>query len=69
MAQDFDNLSKRFWTDHPEDLSRFVTGEDDVEIGKDINTEQHLVVARHTDITKWARRPSLWHLSVWWHRV
>ena len=55
MAQDFDNLSKRLWADHPQDLSRFVTGEDDVEIGEDINTEQHLVVARHTDITKWAQ--------------
>ena len=52
MAQDYDNIGKSLWTDHAADLSRFVLGEDDVEVLEDLDTEQQTVIARQTDITK-----------------
>ena len=55
MAQDYDNLGKSLWTDHATDLSRFVLGEEDVEVLEDLDTEQQTVIARQTDITKRVR--------------
>lgn len=52
MAQDYDNIGKSLWTAHADDLSRFVLGEDDVEVLADLGTEQQTVIARQTDITK-----------------
>ena len=52
MAQDYDNMGKSLWTDHAADLSRFVLGEENVEILEDLDTEQQTVIARQTDITK-----------------
>ena len=52
MAQDYDNIGKRLWTDHALDLSRFVLGEEDVEVLADLDTEQQTIIARQTDITK-----------------
>ena len=52
MAQDYDNMGKNLWTEHADDLSRFVLGQDDVEVLEDLETEQQTVIARHTDITK-----------------
>ena len=55
MAQDYDNLGKSLWTDHAVDLSRFVLGEENVEVLEDLDTEQQTVIARQTDITKRVR--------------
>ena len=55
MAQDYDNIGKSLWTDHADDLSRFVLGEEDVEVIADLDTEQQTVIARQTDITKRVR--------------
>lgn len=52
MAQDYDNMGKNLWTEHAADLSRFVLGQDDVEVLEDLETEQQTVIARRTDITK-----------------
>ena len=52
MAQDYDNMGKSLWADHAVDLSRFVLGEEDVEVLEDLDTEQQTVIARQTDITK-----------------
>ena len=54
MAQDYDNMGKRLWTDHAEDLSRFVLGMDDVEVLADLDTGQQ-IIERQTDITKRVR--------------
>ena len=55
MAQDYDNMGKSLWTDHALDLSRFVLGEQNVEVLEDLDTEQQTVIARQTDITKRVR--------------
>ena len=55
MAQDYDNMGKNLWTEHAADLSRFVLGQDDVEVLEDLETEQQTVIARRTDITKRVR--------------
>ncbi|MCY3724180.1 MAG: hypothetical protein OXG97_18335 [Candidatus Poribacteria bacterium] len=55
MAQDYDNLGKSLWTDHALDLSRFVLGEEDVEVLEDLDTEQQTVISRQTDIVKRVR--------------
>lgn len=55
MAQNYDNMGKSLWTDHAVDLSRFVLGEQDVEVLEDLDTEQQTVIARQTDITKRVR--------------
>ena len=55
MAQDYDNLGKSLWTDHAADLSRFVIGEEDVEVIEDLDTQQQTLIARQTDITKRVR--------------
>ena len=55
MAQDYDNMEKSLWTDHAVDLSRFVLGEEDVEVIADLDTEQQTVISRQTDITKRVR--------------
>ena len=55
MAQDYDNMGKSLWADHAADLSRFVLGEEDVEVLEDLDTEQQTVIARQTDITKRVR--------------
>ena len=55
MAQDYDNMGKRLWTDHAEDLSRFVLAQADVQVLEDLDTEQQNVIARSTDITKRVR--------------
>ena len=52
MAQDYDNMGKSLWADYAVDLSRFVLGEEDVEVLEDLDTEQQTVIARQTDITK-----------------
>ena len=52
IAQDYDNLGKSLWADHAVDLSRFVLGEENVEVLEDLDTEQQTVIARQTDITK-----------------
>ena len=52
MAQDYDNMGKNLWTEHADDLSRFVLDQDDVEVLEDLETEQQTVIARRTDITK-----------------
>ena len=54
MAQDYDNMGKILWTDHAVDLSRFVIGQDDVEVLTDLGTEQQ-IVERETDIVKQIR--------------
>ena len=51
MAQDYDNIGKKLWADHAEDLSRFVIGQDDVEVLTDLGTEQQ-IIERETDIVK-----------------
>ena len=51
MAQDYDNIGKKLWTDHAVDLSRFVIGQDDVEVLTDLGTEQQ-IIERETDIVK-----------------
>ncbi|MYB95132.1 hypothetical protein F4054_03325 [Candidatus Poribacteria bacterium] len=48
-------MGKILWTDHAADLSRFVLGEEDVEVFEDLDTEQQTVIARQTDITKRVR--------------
>ena len=55
MAQDYDNMGKNLWTDHADDLSKFVLDVDDVEVLEHLDTEQQTVIARHTDITKRVR--------------
>ena len=55
MAQDYDNMGKSLWAEHAVDLSRFVLGEEDVEVLEDLDTEQQTVIARQTDITKRVR--------------
>ena len=55
MAQDYDNIGKSLWTDHALDLSRFVLGEDDVEVIADLDTGQQTLIARQTDIVKRVR--------------
>ena len=54
MAQDYDNIGKKLWADHAEDLSRFVLDTDDVEVLADLGTEQQ-IIERETDITKQIR--------------
>ena len=54
MAQDYDNIGKKLWTDHAVDLSRFVLGADDVEVLTDLGTEQQ-IIERDTDIVKQIR--------------
>ena len=51
MAQDYDNIGKKLWADHAEDLSRFVLNTDDVEVLADLGTEQQ-IIERETDIIK-----------------
>ena len=55
MAQDYDNMGKRLWTEHAEDLSRFVLAQADVQVLEDLDTEQQNIIARSTDITKRVR--------------
>ncbi len=52
MQQNYDNMGKNLWTDYADDLSKFVTDVDDVEVLEHLDTEQQTIVARHTDITK-----------------
>lgn len=52
MAQDYDNMGKNLWTDHAEDLSKFVLDVDDVEVLEHLDTEQQTVIVKRTDITK-----------------
>ena len=54
MAQDYDNIGKKLWADHAEDLSRFVLDADDVEVLTDLGTEQQ-IIERETDIVKRVR--------------
>ncbi len=54
MAQDYDNIGKSLWTDHAEELSRFVLDADDVEVLTDLGTEQQ-IIERETDIVKRVR--------------
>ena len=54
MAQDYDNMGKKLWADHAEDLSRFVLGTDDVKVLADLDTEQQ-IIERQADITKRVR--------------
>ena len=51
MAQDYDNIGKKLWADHAEELSRFVLDTDDVEVLTDLGTEQQ-IIERETDIVK-----------------
>ena len=51
MAQDYDNIGKKLWADHAEDLSRFILDTDDVEVLADLGTEQQ-IIERETDIIK-----------------
>ena len=51
MAQDYDNIGKKLWADHAEDLSRFVLDTDDIEVLADLGTEQQ-IIERETDIIK-----------------
>ena len=51
MAQDYDNIGKKLWADHAEDLSRFVLDANDVEVLGDLGTEQQ-IIERETDIIK-----------------
>ena len=55
MAQDYDNMGKSLWAGHAVDLSRFVLGEEDIEVLEDLDTEQQTLIARQTDITKRVR--------------
>ena len=43
MAQDYDNIGKKLWADHAEDLSRFLLEMDDVEVLADLDTEQQII--------------------------
>ena len=43
MAQDYDNMGKKLWAYHAEDLSRFVLNVDDVEVLADLGTEQQII--------------------------
>ena len=54
MAQDYDNIGKKLWVDHAEDLSRFVLDADNVEVLADLGTEQQ-IIERETDIIKQIR--------------
>lgn len=54
MAQDYDNIGKKIWVDHAEDLSQFVLETDDVEVLADLDTEQQ-IIERQTDIIKHIR--------------
>ena len=54
MAQDYDNIGKKIWADHADDLSRFVLGMDNVEVLADLGTEQQ-IIERETDIIKQVR--------------
>ena len=54
MAQDYDNIGKKLWADHAEDLSRFVLDADNVEVLADLGTEQQ-IIERETDIVKQIR--------------
>ena len=55
MAQDYDNFTKRLFTDYATDISQFVVGTDRVEVIADINTEQQIVIGQRTDSTKQVR--------------
>ncbi|MYC78292.1 hypothetical protein F4X10_21225 [Candidatus Poribacteria bacterium] len=55
MAQDYDNIGKSLWTDHALDLSRFVLGQENVEVIADLDTGQQTVISRQTDIVKRVR--------------
>ncbi len=52
MPQYYDNMGKNLWTDHAGDLTKFVLSVDDVEVLEHLDTEQQIITARHTDITK-----------------
>ena len=54
MAQDYDNIGKKIWAAHTEDLSRFVLDTNDVEVLADLGTEQQ-IVERETDIVNQIR--------------
>ena len=43
MAQDYDNIGKKLWADHAEDLSKFVLETDDVEVLADLDTGQQII--------------------------
>ena len=67
MAQNYDNMGKILWAEHAEDLSRFVLGQDDVEVLADLETEQQTVIALRTDITKRIRvnnREAILHVEL-----
>ena len=66
MAQDYDNIGKKIWADHAEDLSRFVLDADDVEVLADLGTEQQ-IIERETDIIKQVRinnRKAILHVEL-----
>ena len=66
MAQDYDNIGKKIWADHAEDLSRFVLNTDDVEVLADLGTEQQ-IIERETDIIKQVRinnRKAILHVEL-----
>ena len=50
MAQDYDNIGKKIWAAHTEDLSRFVLDTNDVEVLADLGTEQQ-IIEREIDYT------------------
>ncbi len=54
MAQDYDNIGKKLWADHAEDLSRFVLDTEDVQVLADLGIEQQ-IIERETDIIKQIR--------------
>ena len=52
MPQDYDNMAKNLLTDYATEISQFVLGMKDVEVLKNIDTEQQILIAQHTDSTK-----------------
>ena len=66
MAQDYDNIGKKIWADHAEDLSQFVLDTDNVEVLADLGTEQQ-IIERETDIIKRIRingREAILHVEL-----
>ena len=49
MAQNYDNMAKDLFTNHPIDISRFVLGLDQVEVLENLDTEQQIITSHRTD--------------------
>ncbi len=47
----YDTISKRLIQTYPDDFIRFTLGRDDIEVREVLDTEQHTVESRQTDLS------------------